>query len=590
MKRVRSLLRVSSKQQLHDDDIPIQRAEIANYIFKQPDWQLEHEYIEKAISAFKNTVQEREVLLQILEDAKQKKFDILLTFMSDRIGRKEEYSMYIATLNNLGIEVWTIKEGLLSSSDSTQRLLVYLKFWGNENESRKTSQRVKAAQCEMVKRGKYVGGKAPYGYELVYSGEISNHGRALKKLVIKESEAKIVQEIFRLSIEENLGSYSIAKRLNVQGILSATGNEWKSCTISDRLKNPIYMGYITYNRRTHKETYQTNPQEEWIYSEKPVEELQIITPKKWHKAQELREKRNDSFNATKETYAVTTSGSLPLMGLVYCGSCGTRLTNGSRYDSWNLKSGEQVKKMCRRYKCTQRANASIKCKGSAIYKADEIEPIIFTEVNKYMKKLKESNIYVEIQRNKEQARKTILREVDTIRKELQSIRSDIKALESNIPQSLQGKGLFSAEKLSTLLEDKEQLKIQTQQRLDLKQQEYNSTQLSNKDINKFRAIIPNWEQEFTEAPVNIKKILLSKIIERIEIKNVEIRIVFRISEEAFVESEEKGKEGKEAEEEKKGKEGKEVEGEKKVRKKGKSVKELNKPKRIPNLPFCKNTV
>lgn len=120
-KRVRSLLRVSSRQQLHDDDIPIQRAEIANYISSQLEWEFDCEYIEKAVSAFKNTVQDREVLLQILEDAREKKFDILLTFMSDRIGRLEEYSMYIATLNKLGIEVWTIKEGKLSTKDDTDR-------------------------------------------------------------------------------------------------------------------------------------------------------------------------------------------------------------------------------------------------------------------------------------------------------------------------------------------------------------------------------------------------------------------------------------------------------------------------------------
>lgn len=33
-KRVRTLLRVSSRQQLHDDDIPIQRAEAGQYIAK----------------------------------------------------------------------------------------------------------------------------------------------------------------------------------------------------------------------------------------------------------------------------------------------------------------------------------------------------------------------------------------------------------------------------------------------------------------------------------------------------------------------------------------------------------------------------
>lgn len=532
-KRVRSLLRVSSKQQLHDDDIPIQRAEIANYISKQPDWVFDKEYIEKAISAFKNTVQEREVLLQILEDAKEKQFDVLLTFMSDRIGRLEEYSMYIATLNKLGIEVWTIKEGLLSTEEDTDRLTLFIKFWSNERESRKTGQRVKAAQCEMVKQGKHVGGKAPYGYELVYSGEISNHGRALKKLQIVEDEAAIVREIFRLSAEENLGSFAIAKHLNKQGILGINGNEWKSCTISDRLKNPIYMGYLTYNRRTHKDTYQKNPQEDWIYSEEQQQDLVIVSAEVWYKSQRNREKRKATISSVKEDYGITTTGKLPLMGLAYCGYCGTRLTNGSRYDTWIKKDGTKVKKVCGRYKCTQKANASLKCEGSALYRADEIEPIIFTEVNKYMNKLKQSNVYTDILKNQEKSRKAILKEVESIQKEIKSIDSDIKALEDNIPQALTGKGLFSAERLSTLLQEKEIQRKSIQSRLDQKQQEYNSTSLTHKDINKFSRIIPNWEQEFTSSPIHLKKVLLGKIIERIDIYKDEIKIIFKISEEAF---------------------------------------------------------
>ena len=103
-KRVRSLLRVSSKQQLHDDDIPIQRAEIANYIAKRPDWVFDKEYIEKAVSAYKNTVKDREVLLQILEDAKTRQFDVLLTFMSDRIGRVQYVYCYAKPVRHRSLD------------------------------------------------------------------------------------------------------------------------------------------------------------------------------------------------------------------------------------------------------------------------------------------------------------------------------------------------------------------------------------------------------------------------------------------------------------------------------------------------------
>ena len=87
-KKVRTLLRVSSKQQLHDDDIPVQRAEAEQYIAKRSDWEFDKEYIEKAVTAYKNNVEEREVLQEILPDARDHQFDVLLTYMSDRIGRK----------------------------------------------------------------------------------------------------------------------------------------------------------------------------------------------------------------------------------------------------------------------------------------------------------------------------------------------------------------------------------------------------------------------------------------------------------------------------------------------------------------------
>lgn len=48
-KRVRTLLRVLSKQQLHDDDIPVQRAEAIGYIVQRQDWEFDKEYVEKAV-------------------------------------------------------------------------------------------------------------------------------------------------------------------------------------------------------------------------------------------------------------------------------------------------------------------------------------------------------------------------------------------------------------------------------------------------------------------------------------------------------------------------------------------------------------
>ncbi len=227
-KLVRTLLRVSSRQQLHGDDIPLQRAETKNFIEQHSEWAFDREYIEKAVSGYKNGIEDREVLMEILEDARKHEFDILLTYMSDRIGRREEYSFYISTLNNLGVEVWTVKDGLLKSEEHIDKLLNYIRFWQNEGESKKTSMRVRDAQIEMIKSGKFVGGKAPYGYRLVDSGQMSSHGRMLKKLEIVNHEAEIVRKIYDLYVQKGYGYEKIAKELDQEGIAAITTEKWKS--------------------------------------------------------------------------------------------------------------------------------------------------------------------------------------------------------------------------------------------------------------------------------------------------------------------------------------------------------------------------
>ena len=290
-KLVRTLLRVSSRQQLHGDDIPLQRAETKNFIEQHSEWAFDREYIEKAVSGYKNGIEDREVLMEILEDARKHEFDILLTYMSDRIGRREEYSFYISTLNNLGVEVWTVKDGLLKSEEHIDKLLNYIRFWQNEGESKKTSMRVRDAQIEMIKAGKFVGGKAPYGYRLVDSGQISSHGRMLKKLEIVNHEADIVRKIYDLYVQKGYGYEKIAKELDQEGIAAITTEKWKSGTVCGIIKNPVYMGYYAIHRRKSGNNFKRLDRNEWIISEKQNEEIVIISPLEWEKAQEIRESK-----------------------------------------------------------------------------------------------------------------------------------------------------------------------------------------------------------------------------------------------------------------------------------------------------------
>lgn len=532
-KRVRTLLRVSSKMQLKDNDIPIQRAEVADYIKKQKDWVFDDEYIERAVSAYRNGVEDREVLLEILEDAKNKEFDILLTYMSDRIGRKEEYSTYVATLNSLGVEVWTIKDGQLKTEEHVDKLLNFIRFWQNEGESKKTGARVRDAQIELVKQGRFIGGKAPYGYELVPTGEISKNGRMLKKLQIVEEQAAIVRKIYSLAIQKGYGYEKIAKALNEEGVPGITLPIWKRSTVCSILTNPIYMGYTSYNRRKSHGNYKRMDRRAWIYSEKQIEEYIIISQEDWERAQEIREARKGQFKTSmekhqqlyEETYNVPFSvrGRLSLPGLVYCGYCGKRLKNSSYCNHWTIKStGEERVSFAGRYICPEH------CAERSCYSQDYLEGVVFEVVEKYMEHLQNIDITREIRKSQKDKRASAEKEFQAIRKAKKKIQEDIKVLEEKIPDAIRGDYYFSAEKLSSIIKEKEQELVEQAEKEKEINRKIKESKLQEVELEQFISVIPNWKEEFRNADVPTKQMLLSSLIDRIIVKNESINIKFKI--------------------------------------------------------------
>lgn len=534
-KRVRTLLRVSSRQQLHDNDIPIQRAEAEQFISKHADWVFDKEYLEKGISAYHNGVEDREVLQEIMQDAKQGAFDILLAYMSDRIGRQEEYSFYVAELNRLGIEVWTIKDGQLKTEEHIDKLLNYIRFWQNEGESKKTGMRVHDTMVEMVKEGKFVGGKAPYGYKLVLSGEISNHGRALHKLVIVPEQAEIVRMIFSYAVNKGMGFQKIAKTLNETGIAAPTTSEWKAGTIRSILMNPVYMGYVAYNRRkSGRENYTHLDRKDWTYAKEQNPDLMIVSQEVWERAQEIREARkkkiNESKQATNELYMeqyhvpFSTRGRLALTGLVSCGYCGAKLKNTGYANHWTCKTtGEKKVSYVGRYGCPNQ------CRQRSSYSQDYLESIVFSAAENYLDNLKKIDISTEIEEMQQQQSKNIHREMKDLDKELKSLDIDICTLEDKLPEAIRGEFAFSADKLSSMIAEKETRKKELEKVKNRLKAQLEEISIKLEDMRQFMELIPNWRELFEESDVSTKRMLLSALIDRIIVTDDEINIKFKIS-------------------------------------------------------------
>lgn len=533
-KRVRTLLRVSSRQQLHDDDIPIQRAEAEQFIAKHPDWVFDKEYLEKGVSAYHNGVDDREVLQEIMQDAKRGEFEILLAYMSDRIGRQEEYSFYVAELNRMGIEVWTIKDGQLKTEEHIDKLLNYIRFWQNEGESKKTGMRVHDTMVEMVKDGKFVGGKAPYGYKLVLSGEISNHGRALHKLVIVPEQAEVVRQIYSYAVNQGMGYEKIANTLNKNGVPAPILDKWKGGTIRSILTNPVYMGYIAYNRRKNGHADSTRlDRKEWTYSREQKPEIMIVSQEIWERAQEIREARKNKINASRqetnnlymEQYNVpfSTRGRLALTGMVYCGYCGKRLKNTGYANHWTCKkTGEKKVSYVGRYGCPE------KCKQRSTYSQEYLEGIVFATVETYLENLKKIDISKELEEMQAQQGKNIKREIKDLEKEIKNLLADIETLEEKLPEAIRGEFAFSVDKLSAIISDKESLKKEKEIQKKSLQKQLEEISLQSNELKTFVEAMPKWNEIFSQADVQTKQMILSTLIDKIIVKDDDITIKFKI--------------------------------------------------------------
>lgn len=73
----------------------MQREFCRAFIAEHPNWTLEKEVYEKGVSGFKKSVKERNAIRELQRDAVEEKFDILLIYMFDRLGRKDDETPYI---------------------------------------------------------------------------------------------------------------------------------------------------------------------------------------------------------------------------------------------------------------------------------------------------------------------------------------------------------------------------------------------------------------------------------------------------------------------------------------------------------------
>lgn len=134
-----------------------------------------------------------------------------------------------------------------------------IRNWANELHAKDTSRKVRAVKKLQAERGEWLGGRPPYGYRKSETTE--NH------LEPDPEAAEVVQQIFTLCAAGK-GPSQIARILTERNILTPANYyfqkagkthkgcdalhpcTWSGTTVSDILKNVMYLGHTVGLRRT----------------------------------------------------------------------------------------------------------------------------------------------------------------------------------------------------------------------------------------------------------------------------------------------------------------------------------------------------
>jgi site-specific DNA recombinase len=527
-KRVWALYRVSTKSQVSNiedgGDIPVQENACRKFVSKQDGWKLTNEIYEKGISGWKKSTDERDALVKIKEGALNDAFDILLVFLFDRIGRREDESpLVLQFLIENGIEVWSTKEGQAKLEQHSDLLINYIRFWQSSGESKKTSIRVTEALSQMNEQGDWTGGTVPFGYVLYETDKPHpKKQRNIKILTINKEESPIVELIFDLTLNKGFGASRITKHLNDNGYTNRDNKIWRHNTISRMLRNTIYMGRRRYNV-IDKENH-INSMIEWKLQ--PLkEELVIIPEDKFMKVQELIDSRK---TVKGENVDSTTSSKLLLAGIATCGYCGHKLKADYTIKKYKRKSDGIVTKTYQpRYRCHYGNNTSSHGKqnfGAKMYE-EQVENIVINVISKInmesflekANKYKHDNVYQKvIQLNK-------------LKDHVQVKQRQLEKLNEEIIKVIMGESKFTEERLNTAIDMTENEMKSTKEQIEIIKKEIDNSKIEMSDIDYLKTEFKDWESKYRNADISSKKMMLSRIIKDIQFKDKEINISFKLN-------------------------------------------------------------
>ena len=355
--RVTFYARVSSEKDEQLNSLDNQISYYTDLINNNTNWTYVNGYIDEGLSGI--STKKRENFNRMIDDSRRDNFDLIITKEISRFARNTLDSLrYTRELlhNNVGV---FFQNDNINTLDEDSELRLSIMSSIAQDELRKLSSRIKFGHQQAIKKSVVLGNSRIFGYD-----------KSDKKLIINESEAKMVRELFELYAT---GNYSMKQIENIfwdKGYRNHNGNKIAHSTMSNTIANPKYKGYYVGNKVrivdmfTKKQNFL--PPEEWVIFKDETGEIvpAIVSEELWERANTVLRKRS---NDVKNRQGICNHPNL-FTGKLFCTHCGTPYYRKASKDrAGNVNS---------RWVCSGKTkNGANSCSSFPIYE-EELKPIL----------------------------------------------------------------------------------------------------------------------------------------------------------------------------------------------------------------------
>lgn len=361
--------RVSTQEQAEEGySIGEQERLIREYCEKN-DYGVYKVYTDAGLSG--KDIKHRPEIQQLLKDATDRKFSMVMTWKINRLSRKLSDALKIVDiLEKYNISYKSYSEPFETDTPAGKMQFQMLALVG-EFERNTIAQNVKMGMIAKARSGEWCGGIAPLGYQWVAMEGTEHLSRKKSRLEIKEDEAETVRLIYQL-YASGMGYKAIVNRLNKGGYQTKRKNSFSVAQLRTILTNPVYIGKVRFDVRRN-----------WNEKRRNHINPNPIIANGIHKAivsEELWDKVQLMISQKKGKPSRIYDGEYPLTGILKCPECGAGMVISRVVN----KRKDGSKRKLTYYACGNWKNKGTAVCHSNMVRVEQVNAIVYQKLEQIL--------------------------------------------------------------------------------------------------------------------------------------------------------------------------------------------------------------